>query len=156
MTRNRRGWRPAWYVEHMETILNLVWLGVTLIVICLWRFRWHVSRPAPRHSARTEAVAVICFIAFVFPVISLTDDLHPEIVAVDAVGGKRNSCLMVASARPVRSAASNPEAHVTLAVLLRPFASVTFATTRICSPVQLRVPASLAGAFLGRSPPSLF
>src|ERR1700730_6537532 len=81
----------------METLLNLVWLAVTVAAIWLWRFRWTVSRRNPRHSTRMEAVAMVSVLALLFPVISLTDDLHPEIVPADTVSSKRNHCLLVAN-----------------------------------------------------------
>lgn len=81
----------------METILNLIWLGITLVAIWLWRFRWSASRRNPRHSSWLEAVAMVCILALLFPVISLTDDLHPEVVPVDSISSKRNHCLLAAS-----------------------------------------------------------
>jgi hypothetical protein len=81
----------------METILNLIWLGITLVAIWLWRFRWVASRPSSRRDARLEAVAMVCVLALLFPVISLTDDLHPEVVPVDSISSKRNHCLLAAS-----------------------------------------------------------
>ena len=80
----------------METILNLIWLAITLVAIWLWRFRWSASRRNPRYSARLEAVAMVCILALLFPVISLTDDLHPEVVPVDSISSKRNHCLLAA------------------------------------------------------------
>jgi hypothetical protein len=80
----------------METILNLLWLGITLVAIWLWRFRWVTSRRNQRRDARLEAIAMVCILALLFPVISLTDDLHPEVVPVDSISSKRNQCLLVA------------------------------------------------------------
>src|SRR5579872_6357621 len=80
----------------METFLNLVWLAVTLAAVWLWRYRWVGSRPHPTHSCRMEVVAIVCVLALLFPVISLTDDLHPEVVPADTVSSKRNHCLLVA------------------------------------------------------------
>lgn len=81
----------------METILNLIWFAITLVAIWLWRFRWSASRRNRRHSVRLEAVAMVCILALLFPVISLTDDLHPEVVPVDSISSKRNQCLLAAS-----------------------------------------------------------
>jgi len=80
----------------MELILNLLWLGITLVAIWLWRFRWAASRRNRRHDAQIESVAMVCVLALLFPVISLTDDLHPEVVPVDSISSKRNQCLLVA------------------------------------------------------------
>jgi hypothetical protein len=81
----------------MEAILNLIWLAITLGAIWLWRFRWAASRRNPRHKVGLEAVAMVCIVALLFPVISLTDDLHPEVVPVDSISSKRNHCLLAAN-----------------------------------------------------------
>src|ERR1019366_6052590 len=108
----------------METILNLLWLIVTLAALWLWRFRWLVSRRNPRARVFLETVAMGCALALLFPVISLTDDLHPEIVAVDAASGKRSSCLLVAGMTRMAHATPMSDAHSALAVLPPPFARV--------------------------------
>jgi hypothetical protein len=139
----------------METFLNLVWLAVTVAAIWLWRFRWTVSRRNPKHSTRMEAVAMVCVLALLFPVISLTDDLHPETVAVDAASGKRNACLIAASAPQMRAARSSSGAHLALGKIPRPFAAVNFAIAEILDLAKLYDPGSLASTSRGRSPPSL-
>jgi hypothetical protein len=80
----------------LETTLNLIWLAVTLVALWLWRFRWTGGRRAPGHNVRLEAVAMVCILALLFPVISLTDDLHPEVIPVDATSSKRALCLLAA------------------------------------------------------------
>jgi hypothetical protein len=139
----------------METILNLAWLGVTLAVLWLWWFRWTVSRENRRHTRRQEAVAVLCFIAFVFPVISLTDDLHPEIVAVDAASGKRNAALHVANSSHARFAASDTRTHLAPGLIPKSQLIVIFTSTETVQPAVDRIPVSIAGNISGRSPPSL-
>ena len=79
----------------MEISLNLLWLAVAVIAASVWIFRW---RPASRDSALSAAVALGCALVLLFPSISLTDDLHPQIVAVDAAAGKRNTCQLISSA----------------------------------------------------------
>ena len=147
--------RPTRRGELMETILNLVWLVITLATILVWRFRWTRARRNPRHTIRAEAVALLCFIALLFPVISLTDDLHPEIVAVDAVGGKRNACLMVAGAPHARTAAVNSVTHTALGVLPKLIGPVSSAITDAIPPAEFHALKLFAGSFPGRSPPLL-
>jgi ABC-type uncharacterized transport system permease subunit len=139
----------------METILNLVWLAVTLAAIWLWRFRWTVSRRNPRHNKRMEAVAMVCALALLFPVISLTDDLHPEIVAVDAASGKRNACLIVASALHVRAATVSSGTHSTLGMISRPFAAANSVIAEFVPVAKINDPGALASSSPGRSPPTL-
>jgi hypothetical protein len=139
----------------METFLNLVWLAVTVAAIWLWRFRWTASRRNPRHSTRMEAVAMVCVLALLFPVISLTDDLHPETVAVDAASGKRNACLIAASAPHVRAATSGSGARLALGMISRPFTPINLTIAEISTIAKLYDPGYLAGTSRGRSPPSL-
>jgi hypothetical protein len=139
----------------METLLNLVWFAVTLAVIWLWRFRWTVSRQNPRHSKRMEAVAMVCFVALLFPVISLTDDLHPEILVVDAASGKRNACLLATNVPHVGASTIGSRAHWALGIIPRPSASVGSAVEEILLLAKLDDTTSSASTFRGRAPPSL-
>ena len=139
----------------METILNLLWLIVTLAALWLWRFRWLVSRRNPRTRVFLEVIAISCVLALLFPVISLTDDLHPEIVAVDASSGKRNCCLMVAGATRTPHVIPISGAHSALAVLRPLFEHVELNIAGIVLPAEESHPFSLCGSCLGRSPPSL-
>jgi hypothetical protein len=137
----------------METFLNLVWLAVTVAGIWLWRFRWIVSRRNPRHSTRMEAVAMVCVLALLFPVISLTDDLHPETVAVDAASGKRNACLIAATAPHVRATTVNSGTHLAVGMIPRPAHHANFLSADFVDLSKLNDPSSLAGSFRDRSPP---
>jgi hypothetical protein len=102
-----------------------------------------------------EAVAMVSVLALLFPVISLTDDLHPETVAVDASSGKRNACLIAASAPHVRAATLSSGAHLALGMISRPFSAVNSAIAGISVASKLHAPGSLAESSSGRSPPSL-
>ena len=57
----------------METLLNLVWLAISaaLLLVC----GWHLMR-AENRSRGMAAIAVVCLICLLFPVISMTDDLN--------------------------------------------------------------------------------
>jgi hypothetical protein len=139
----------------METLLNLVWLAVTVAAIWLWRFRWTGSRRNPRFSTRVEAVAMVCILALLFPVISLTDDLHPETVAVDAASGKRNACLIAASASHVRSATVGSGTQLMVGMTSRRIAAVNWIFSEFTSTFKLLISSYLANDSPGRSPPSL-
>ena len=138
----------------METILNLVWLAVTVAAVWLWRFRWSPSRTKPGHSLRMQSAAMLCFVALLFPVISLTDDLHPETAVVDAASGKRNACQIAASAAHVRAVTLHSGMHSALGSIARSLAAVNFSLAEISIPVQLGDPSSFASSSPGRSPPS--
>jgi hypothetical protein len=139
----------------METTLNLAWLGVTVALVWLWRFRWAVSRRDPRSSPNLEVVALVCVLALLFPVISLTDDLHPEIVAVDSVSGKRNARLIAAASVPRRDVTAHWGTQLISALLSRAVPGASLASTRFEMPLRLLASTFTANTRFGRSPPSL-
>jgi hypothetical protein len=57
----------------LEITLNLVWLVVSLALAVGFGFR--VARGADHHRG-VAAVALVCLVCFLFPVISMTDDLY--------------------------------------------------------------------------------
>jgi hypothetical protein len=101
-----------------------------------------------------QAAAMVCFLALLFPVISLTDDLHPETAVVDAASGKRNACLIAACAAHVRAATLNSGTHSAMGMISSPFAAVNFSVAEISNIVQFHGPSTFAGGSRGRSPPS--
>lgn len=139
----------------MEATLNLLWLVIALAAVWLWRFRWSVSRQDRKHSLKIEAVAMVCVLALLFPVISLTDDLHPETVAVDAASGKRNACLIAAGAGHVRATSLGPGTHHTVSIVSRPFGAICGLSSGLFLLPNPCKPNSLATSPAGRSPPSL-
>jgi hypothetical protein len=139
----------------METILNLVWLAVTVAGVCLWRFRWTVSRKNPTHSMRMEAVAMVCILALLFPVISLTDDLHPEIALVEASSGKRNASLIAACAPHVRATTPKLGTHFAVGIILRPFGVANFNSLDFLPLAKPVNSVWLIRSSPGRSPPLL-
>lgn len=58
----------------METLLNLVWLGVAATLLVVWGT--HVARARQIRSRSLAAIALVCVICLLFPVISMTDDLN--------------------------------------------------------------------------------
>jgi len=120
----------------VETLLNLLWLVVTLATLWLWRFRWLTAHRHPRTRVFQEVVAVSCALALLFPVISLTDDLHPEIVAVDASSGKRNSCLLDAGAARTPHVTPNSGGRFNLAVFTPRFERVELSVLGIVAPLE--------------------
>jgi hypothetical protein len=135
----------------METVLNLIWLAITLAGVWLWWFRWFKSRGNQRGRIYPETVAVVCLIALLFPVISLTDDLHPEIMVAECASAKRNFCLLVAGPR-ISNAAAARQVHATAALVALRVAQIDFnATSLFLSPGILRM-AFIDAIHLGRSP----
>jgi hypothetical protein len=140
--------------EMMETILNLAWLCVTLAALWVWRFRWAASRRNPQHNIRQEACAIVCLLALLFPVISLSDDLHPEIAVVDSASAKRH-CLAAASGAHNAHEGKVPRVHSMVALLPDLPGKPGFVSERFPSVSLVQTfPVSAEGRS-GRSPPSL-
>jgi hypothetical protein len=137
----------------METLLNLSWLVVALGLISMWKFRWLGSRRNPNSGILPEAIAIACAISLLLPAISLTDDLHPEIVAVDAAAGKRNKIgLTTPTSRP-DNASRKPGFHSVIALLpLRIVEAELRATGRVTLSLDTN-PISQSVNGFGRSPP---
>ena len=139
----------------METILNLVWVAVALASTVLWFLRWPLCKRKPTGRVRAEVIALGCAILLLFPVISLTDDLHPEILAVDAVSGKRNGVSLIAHAARPHDPAPKAGIH-SLAGLLPPLTeSPEFSASYVCPLVFQCGRILLAVGFFGRPPPLL-
>lgn len=140
----------------METVLNLVWLGVTLAVLGLWRFRWTGARRKPGHDVRLEAVAMVCILALLFPVISLTDDLHPEVVPVEAASSKRALRLLAAPSAHAGSQAqtSSPQQFV-FDNLRQSSARIVLAFAASVSDIPVVQPLLANRLNTGRAPPQL-
>jgi hypothetical protein len=58
----------------LETALNLVWLGVSVALLLIGGVQ--VMRAGKDRSRGMAAVAMVCLICLLFPVISMTDDLN--------------------------------------------------------------------------------
>ncbi len=134
----------------MELFLNLLWLLIAVVSVAYW------CRHAPPDAAkrRPQCIALACALLLLFPVISLTDDLHAEVMLIeDGNTAKRHAG---SAAGAVGHAAHGKHVtHSTVAVIpprktqlgLATFGSVSLETLLFSS---LRVrPAS------GRDPPSV-
>ncbi len=61
----------------METLLNLVWMGVCCFLVAVWACGHGVVREDDclLPQRRTQITALVLLVVILFPVISLTDDL---------------------------------------------------------------------------------
>ena len=138
----------------METILNLVWLTITLGMAAVWGLRWLPARRHPRRRVVREGIALGCALALLFPAISLTDDLHPAIVAVDAASGKRHVCQLVAQLAHVRTSTGKALTNPAVAALPQGFTECEFASSDLaCAADELNA-SSRSTHSSGRSPPA--
>lgn len=78
----------------MESLLNILWAVIALGGLGIWRLRWvHQERIAPRKPMQ-EWTAFSCAIILLFFAVSLTDDLHSEIVLFDECANGRRCSTM--------------------------------------------------------------
>jgi hypothetical protein len=100
-----------------------------------------------------EAIAMVCFLSLLFPVISLTDDLHPEIVAVDAASGKRNACLIAACAPQMRAPTLSLGTHLAVGLISHHLGVVNFEISELAPFSKFHNSGTLTSTSTGRSPP---
>jgi hypothetical protein len=85
----------------METFLNLVWVLLVLAALCLWQKRWVRQKEGSRRNRVQEWTAFVCVMVLMFYVVSMTDDLHPEILLCDGCStGRRTALLRPSAIRP--------------------------------------------------------
>lgn len=89
----------------MELFLNLIWTSIA-IAASLRFARWSAGQSKRRR--RLVGLATLCVIAVLFPIISVTDDLHSDVAMLEEETGVR------------RSAASGHIHHVVFHVVALP------------------------------------
>lgn len=67
----------------MEILLNILWMVVALLAIANWRAR------RSHHDAAHTALALTCALLLLFPIISLSDDLHGSALYTEEAPAKR-------------------------------------------------------------------
>ena len=79
----------------MELFLNIFWVLITAAGVILWRARWTQQSRIRRHAAWREWTAFVCSAVLLFFVVSLTDDLHAELMLIEECAGSRRhtACL---------------------------------------------------------------
>jgi len=60
----------------MEFGFNLAWLVLSLLLSMGWA--WSANRSSTHHAHRTTFLALVILIALLFPVVSISDDLHED------------------------------------------------------------------------------
>jgi hypothetical protein len=80
----------------MELFLNIVWLLIAVAGLILWRTRWTRQSRIRRHAAWREWTAFVCSMVLLFFVVSLTDDLHAELMLIEECSSSRRHAVCVA------------------------------------------------------------
>jgi hypothetical protein len=79
----------------MELFLNILWVLIALAGAVIWRTRWTGQARLRRHTAWREWTAFVCAMVLLFFVVSLTDDLHADLMLFEECSGSRRlaTCL---------------------------------------------------------------
>jgi hypothetical protein len=139
----------------MESFLNLLWVAIAAGAFCFWRTRWLHERRDRRRQPLQEWTAFACALVLLFFAVSLTDDLHSELMIFDECSTSRRHSLglMCPHDTPQHRTVAN---HSTLAARLK---SVSFDPLQDFDrliPAKEISPSSLELSIRpGRAPPSL-
>jgi uncharacterized membrane protein YcjF (UPF0283 family) len=82
----------------MEIFLNIFWVLITLAGVIAWRTRWSRQTRLWRHAAWREWSAFVCAMVLLFFVVSLTDDLHAELMLLEECSTSRRHATCVVCA----------------------------------------------------------
>jgi hypothetical protein len=134
----------------MEVLLNTTWLMVAIAALLFWQVEMEGTAGRREHNRRYRFLALAVALVLLFPVISLTDDLHTEQAAMEdssrSVIKARNTlqgCLRAGCASFVATVTHAPDPATALHLFLGTV--VLFET-----PLRCLAPVS---AHDGRSPP---
>jgi hypothetical protein len=95
----------------MEVLLNIIWLLVAVGALVYWRPQnGHAASASRRDGKYLAVMALACALLLLFPVISLTDDLHAEQYPMEDSSRSAGKARSVAQAgwRAVRSPFAAP------------------------------------------------
>ena len=130
----------------LELFLNLAWLGIAISALSAFAV-W--ARAGKSEGYRLQVgISVLCGLALLFPIISVTDDMSPDAAALEEWSAARRAALIIVNiahsvvAIPVAAAIEQTakELFVCIGLVVLTFsalATVTFATAR-----SLRAPPS--------------
>jgi hypothetical protein len=140
----------------MELFLNLLWLFIALASFARWRrlFRIRGGSRGPL-AATFPLVALVCALSILFPAISVTDNLHPNLyVAEDGSSSRR---AIAAAARASGALSKFPGCTPPPALLTGPpsLFKLDFVLEYLRIANFLPLPATLARILPSRAPPSL-
>ncbi len=135
----------------MELSLNLFWLLLVVVSMVVWqRHGLLLRRPRRARGSRHGLIALGCVLVLLFPVISITDDLHAEQAILEDSNPSKRAVRHSAGNHP--SSSLGKIAHATLPGILP--APVSEGIWILVLPSKARL-ASSASAVLcaGRAPP---
>jgi hypothetical protein len=79
----------------MELFLNLLWLSMALAALAMWRMQWARQRQEGRLAPWRQWTAFACAAVLLFFAVSLTDDLHADLILFDEASSCRRHSLRI-------------------------------------------------------------
>jgi hypothetical protein len=135
----------------MEAFLNILWLVIAASALFVWRTRWmRTPRKAGRKPVQ-EWAAMVCALVLLFFAVSLTDDLHAEVMLSDDCFAGRRHCTSVGPCS--HSGKTLSELPAVVPPDKRTTASFTAGETVVAAPVVAHLRHDLTPTS-GRAPPS--
>jgi hypothetical protein len=91
----------------MELFLNIFWFLIAVAGLIFWRTqRAHQSR-IRSHAAWREWTAFVCSMVLLFFVVSLTDDLHAELMLIEECSSSRRLAACPPHSSPPQNGATS-------------------------------------------------
>ncbi len=75
----------------MELLLNFLWLMLALPAVLIWRRQAASSQGSGKHCHSRLFVLLGCLLALLFPVVSVSDDLHSLSAAIEESGPSKRT-----------------------------------------------------------------
>ncbi|MGB9070830.1 MAG: hypothetical protein WCC21_19865 [Candidatus Acidiferrales bacterium] len=96
----------------MELLLNLLWLLIAIALLCVWRTQWRTQRRGRDRRHLQEWSAVSLALVLLFFAVSMSDDLHSEIVALEESSASKRDSIHLSAAHPsVEPSRGHRQAH---------------------------------------------
>ena len=85
----------------MELLLNLLWLLIAIALLCVWRTQWSNQRRGTDRRHLQEWSAVSLALVLLFFAVSMSDDMHSEIVALEEFSANKRHQIHASAAHPL-------------------------------------------------------
>lgn len=135
----------------MERYLNLLWCAIVVVTVVVWRMCWAPRRQRGSQHAVFQGIALVCAFVFLFFAVSLTDDLHSDLLLVDD-GARRHTIALTCGDHSSHDGV--PAQHAGVAVLPTRGAPIPFGNFQKALPLpEARVSFLAKDLAVNRSPP---
>jgi hypothetical protein len=137
----------------MELFLNILWVLIALCGVMVWHTQWVKQSRFRRYDSWREWTAFICAMVLLFFVVSLTDDLHAELLWIEECSTSRRHAACLTCAHHSSYNDRDSVTHVCAILPAGPSAlSFAFISSVIAVPESLPLRLN-RNRKLGRAPP---